>query len=158
MGFINAEMTVEDKTDVIQVYVCEFTKKRLLGRDAMTKLQVTPDLLKMKVNAVARTSNNLGTQQRLDMLLLGRKIRTNLPAPACNPEDEEADKRREEYQEPYRKEAKNKCSKSASMPSSGKRWEYSKAVLVGHSHTRSLGKLVQPTSDSAVESRSMRDG
>ncbi len=78
MGFINNEMTIEDKTDVIQVYVCEFTKKCLLGRNAMTKLQVTPDLLKMKVNAVTKISNNRGTQQRLDMLLLGWKIRTNL--------------------------------------------------------------------------------
>ncbi len=53
---------------------------------------------------LARTSINRGTQQRPDVLFLGRKIRTNLSAPAFESEDAEADKRREEYQESYRKD------------------------------------------------------
>ncbi len=89
MGYINAQMIDEDKTDVVQVYFCEFTKKCLLAGNAMIKLQVTPDLSKMKA-AVARTSINRRTQQRPDMLLLGRKIPTNLSAPTSNPKDEEA--------------------------------------------------------------------
>ncbi len=52
IGFINAQMTVDDKTDVVQVYVCDSISKCLLGRNAMAKLQIIPDLAKMKVNSV----------------------------------------------------------------------------------------------------------